>query len=222
MSGVSPATAATDRIPQIGGVDTATPAELRAQELADVAATKSLEVVRSSAEKWQTAIASLLGLFTLSGLIKGPDDFAKVDERWQPAIPAFLALAAFSGVLALLLAARAAHGLPQRNWSIGEAYLHARQDAARTAATALWTAINLGLLSFACLATIVGILWFAPRAAPTAKSTLLATDQVIACGPLSAAPGGGLLVRDQLTGSDVRISASELRVVQQVAACPTP
>jgi hypothetical protein len=212
-----------DPAPEIGGIDVGTSAELRAQQDATAAAAASLATVRSSAEKWQAAIASILGLLGVSGLITGPDDFLKVQEQWRWPIPILLGLTVVLALAGVVLAARAAHGLPTRGWSTGEAFVERQHRAAQSAANALWAAIACALAAFVLLSTTVGIIWFAPRAdAVGPAKTLIATETFVACGPVTAMTGPGIRLHDELTDTDVSVAAVDLRLLQEVRTCPKP
>jgi hypothetical protein len=207
-------------IPANNGGGEATPADLEAQVAAQVAATNQLPNVRAAAEKWAGAIGTIVGLFTLSGLVKGPDDFAKVNAAWQPVIPVLLGLAVALGLIATLLAARAAYGWPKRSWLVGSLYMQDQRSAAITAARSLIVAIVSAVLSFALFATAVGIIWFAPRAAPQTSLSLVTTSTTVVCGELRSIDKSGITISDMVTGHDVTIPSGAVQLVEQVTACP--
>lgn len=197
----------------------ASPGMLKAQEAADSASSKSLESVRESAGKWQTTITTMIGLFALSGFVKGPDDFAKVASSWQWGIPWILGLIALTGVSAVLLAGRAANGLPKKGWSDAADYMGRQQTAADDAASALRWAITLAVVAFGLLVLMVGILWFAPRAPAETSNSLVTTRSAVYCGPIAPSPNG-IEVADTLGGSKVDVPAADIIGMQQVRTCP--
>lgn len=209
-----------DRIPSTAGGSVATQAQLAAQRAADNAAAEALSALRASAEKWQAAIGTILGLFAISGLIKGPDDLAKVDPAWLPAIAMLLAVGVALGLAATVLAARAAYGYPVWSWSIGDAYVADRRQALTGTASSLRRAIGSAILAFVAFFLAVGILWFGPRATG-ATYTLATTQTRIVCGKLVAVTPADITIDDKLTGDQVVLAAAEILVMQSTASCPT-
>lgn len=209
-----------ERIPEHRGAGRASQEELTEQLAAEKAADNALASIRGGAEKWQAVIATILGLFAVSGLVKGPDDFAKVDPAWQSLIPLLLAAAVLFGLGATYLAARAAFGLPRLVWSFGNDYASARRAEESNAATSLNRAIIGALVAFLCFASVVGILWFAPRAPKDAKLSMITTRTQLACGEIKGAVPGALKVADRLSGGDVTIQPGDILVLQPVSSCP--
>lgn len=207
-------------IPANQGGGEATPSDLAAEQAAQDAAGSQLTSVRGAAEKWAGAIGTLIGLFTLSGLVKGPDDFAKVNPAWQPAIPVLLGVAVVAGLLATLLAARAAYGLPKVAWLTGSLYAEDQTSAAATSARRLLMAIVAGVVSFALMAASVGIIWFAPRAASSASLSLLTTSTMVACGELKSLGRSDITIADLTTGHEVTIPSGSVQLIERVATCP--
>jgi|GEM_PF-1067109 hypothetical protein len=201
--------------------DSATPKELSAQLTAEKAHDQALPIIRATAEKWQAAIAGILGLFTLSGFIKGPSDFAAVDRSWQPFIPALLLAAAATGGFAMWLAACAAYSPPHWRLRTGKDYAHRQVRSTAAFAADLRLGIVLALVSWACLAATVAVLWFAPRApTPAASLELLTTPTRLVCGVLESVNGTGVTIADRISGSDVMTSLSDIRLMQSTSVCP--
>jgi hypothetical protein len=199
----------------------ATPRDLSSQLTAEKAYDDALPAIRATAEKWQAAIAGTLGLFTLSGLIKGPSDFAAVDAFWQPLIPALLLAAAASGGFAMWLAAAAAYSPPVWKLRTGKDYAVRQVRSTAAFAADLRVGIALALVSWACLAATVGVLWFAPRArTPAASLELLTTPTRVVCGELKAVTAMGVTIADQLSSSDVVTPLSDIRLMQTTSVCP--
>lgn len=208
------------RRPEVRGGAEAKPDDLAAQEAAEAASSDSLKQLRDGAAKWETAIATVLGLFAISGLIKGPDDFAKVAADWRYLIPWFLGAAVALGLLATFLAAQAAHGLPRRRWAIGEDYFTRRDRSELSTATNLNRAIGAAFLSFALFTIVVGILWFAPRATPSVDLSLLTTADQIVCGEIKGITTTSITVADELTAADVTVALPDLLGLRPASKCP--
>jgi len=179
-----------------------------------------LETIRAAAEKWAGAIATIIGLFAISGIVKGPDDFAKVAVPWQFGVPIAWASAVTLGAVATVLAARAAYGLPQEAWLVGSVWVRERAIATKTAATWLYAAIGCALASFISFALAVGILWFAPRSTPLASLTLVTTSSTLVCGQLKSITMSEMTIADQMSGHDVTTSSSDVRIILSVTSCP--
>ena len=208
------------RKPENTGGGAGTMAGRLADEAARNAEATQLETVRAAAEKWAGAIATIIGLFALSGIIKGPDDFAKVAMPWQIAIPIALTLAVGCGLTATLFAARAAYGLPKEIVAIGPIWTEERLRATKTAAKFLYAAIGGAVASFAAFAFAVGVLWFAPRAASPTSMTLLTTSTTLVCGQVKSVTMAQITIADVVTGGDVTTEAGAIRFMTAVSSCP--
>jgi MFS family permease len=207
-------------IPSHGSGEAATPEELAAQLDADKAVAGALKNVRSAAQKWQAVVGTILGLFAISGFIKGPADFLAVDPAWRWSIPWLLAIAVAAGLVATLLAAWAAIGLPHWRWIAGETLAESRHKAMRTATDSLIGAIVMAVVAYLLFAIAVGLLWFAPRAG-NASVTLITTRTRVVCGQISSLTQKGVTIADQLSGADVTVRLADIQVVQTTSICPT-
>lgn len=206
-------------IPANSGGGAATPAELGAQLAAESAASTQLKAVRTSAEKWAGAVGTLLGLFAITGFVKGPEDLMSLDPTWRPGFLVLIALGLLLGLVATLLAARAAYGWPAQAPLTGLLYEQWQASAARTSARCLVTAVVSAVSGYLLLVAAVGLLWFGPRAqSPTL--TLVVTQSSLVCGRLASLEVTGLSILDPLTGIKTAIPYSDLRVIETVSACP--
>jgi hypothetical protein len=140
------------------------PAERRAAEKLESIGANELVRVRDAATKWQAGLASLVALVTTVFAIKGPSTVEGLTTGYRIAVAALTLLAILLAVGALLLASRAAHGLPQRRkvpTDITQVLNWDHEEAVLAAARLRW-AVNCFGASVLLLATTTGVMWLAP------------------------------------------------------------
>jgi hypothetical protein len=102
----------------------ATISDAKWEERAEKLSFDALPNIRSSAEKWAGTIATVLAIFGIVTLVKGPSDVTKVKGSWWFAanetwVIMLLAFAVGLAVLATVRAARAAYGTPGEFYFVG-------------------------------------------------------------------------------------------------------
>jgi hypothetical protein len=206
----------------------ATLSDAKWEKLAEELSFGALKSVRASAAKWTGAIATLLAIFGIVTLVKGPADVSKVSGSWHnTSIETWVIILLGGAVLlaagATFCAALAAYGLPRRMRYVGaEVRRVNRQEAARSR---MWLNVSwpLALVSVIGLAAAVGLTWLYTPDDPTAPSQTIVftTDGVAACGKLQAATDKQTIVVLQ-KGQDTatKINVSDVTALGTLGTCP--
>jgi hypothetical protein len=206
-----------------GGRRPATLYEEEWEAIAEKLEFDSLGNVRAAAEKWTGALATMIGIFSVAAIVKGPSDVAKLDLGWTIVVAAATGAAIASALWATYLGARAAYGFPEKFRFVGtevrRLYRTQTEKSARDLAGAIhWVMRAIGLLAIA-----LGVLWFAtPKDTAVAASMLVVqSNGQVVCGALQSPPDGRT-VRIKPTGGDeaMDIRASKIRSVTSVPTCP--
>ena len=198
--------------------------EQRAEELSF----QALPNVRSIAEKWTGTIASILAIFGIVTLVKGPEDVTKVEgslfgvayETW---VLILLGLAVFCAVAATVSAASAAYGQPKDLRFVGEEVRRLYRDDAKNAAKKLRISRWLSLAAVTSLALAVGITWLKTPEQPAevGKILVIGKSGIRACGELQASRGGGnVRILEQGAKTPQTVPVGEIVSVAAVASCP--
>src|SRR6476619_1678188 len=96
--------------PVVVGDAPATPEDLYWRAAAAKMRSEELSNPRARAEKWATAMASLIALVSVSTLLAGRDALQKIDETWRLAIMVLAVLAVVAAAVATYFGARASQG----------------------------------------------------------------------------------------------------------------
>lgn len=206
----------------------ATLAEARWEKRAEELSFSALESVRGTAAKWAGTIATLLAIFSVVTLVKGPEDVTKVEgsygwaslETW---VILLLGVAVALAAAATFLAALAAYGLPGDFRFVGSEVRRLHRRAATSAAIWLDLSWMLALGAIVSLALGVGITWLnTPDDAAVPSKTIVVTDAgVRACGKLLPSSGEQTIVilePGQQEGTP--IPAADITALGTIAACP--
>lgn len=198
--------------------------EKRAEELSFTA----LASVRSVAEKWTGTIASLLAIFSIVTLVKGPSDLAKVEgsfagvslETW---VIALLGVAVLLGAAATVLAAMAAYGLPRDFRFVGAEVRKLHREEATTASRNLEDSRYFAVASVVVLAVAVGVAWLnaSEDATSPAKTVVIDGDGIAACGQLMpSTQSGQLAIVEKGKENATPVPLDDVRAIGAISACP--
>ena len=203
----------------------ADPALVTAAEALRDAAPRQLGDLRSAAEKWIAGITALYGLFGLAGVVITRDSVAKLTTGWQIAIAASALVAVALAAWSIYWIYRAAYGWPKvrsvRDDDELRAWYAAQLAAPAASAALLRAGVRAAAASLAALTLAVGLLWFAPVAAPVTpliQATLENGSQV--CGTLLPTTAGPTVrIRSSADGTVAVIPLSQIARLTSVAAC---
>ncbi|MEU8819390.1 hypothetical protein [Actinoplanes sp. NPDC048796] len=184
-----------------------------------------LAALRAAGDKWTAGIAALIGLAGLILPLAGRDAIRSLLPWIQIAVGVLLALAFAAAAAAVLLAYRAAHGMPAvRPVGDDDALLdwyQAYRDRPRAAARHLRRAIQAALATVAALAVAVGLVVFGPAKPPTSEPVQITKpDGSVVCGVfLPSTADGRLRVRRADDGEVAALSPDDISRVKPVKAC---
>jgi hypothetical protein len=206
----------------------ATIAEAKWEERAEELSFDALKSVRGIAEKWTGAVATLLAIFSIVALVKGPEDITKVEgshlgislETW---VVIFIAIAVGCGAAATILAALAAYGLPQNFRFVGSEVRRLQRTEARKGATRLGRARYLAVAAVVALGIAIVVTWLNAKEEPAApaKTLILDSNGIRACGTLQkSAETGRLEVLEKGKKNATAVPVEEVTAVGAIAACP--
>ena len=203
----------------------ADPTLVTAAEALRDAAPRQLGDLRSAAEKWIAGITALYGLFGLAGVVITRDSVAKLTTGWQIAIATSALVAAALAAWSIYWIYRAAYGWPKvrsvRDDDELRAWYAAQLAAPATSAALLQAGVRAAGASLAALTLAVGLLWFAPVAAPVTpliRATLENGSQV--CGTLLPATAGpAARIRSSADGTVAVIPLGQIARLTSVAVC---
>ena len=168
-----------------------------AEKLRTAADDFGLAGVRTAATAWGASITALLGIFAAVAVIKGPDSLTSVGG-WQAQVAAVLILLANAvGIVAVLLCALAAQGVPV--WKEGVnpwSFRTAIRTRAQKATSQLELSRYLVVVVLILVAEALGLTWLTAVGHAPAKSVhaMVVTDSNVICGQLSSQDGVVLLV----------------------------
>jgi hypothetical protein len=203
--------------------------DLKWEARAEKASFDALSDIRSSAEKWTGAIASILAIFSGVALIKGPDDVTKLqgsvellwwDVSWETVASSLVVLTIVSGLYATRLAAQAAYGTPEDFRFTGATVRQLHRRQAKDAAGQLKWARRCAGAAVIFLTIAVGITWRHTPEKPVVPENILVvnrTDPAV-CGTLQTDTRGNVEVLDD--GVSRPIDPAEVVSITTVASCP--
>jgi len=183
-----------------------------------------LAEIRSKAEKWETTIGTLLGIIGVVSFVEGPKKLSEL-ERWpaQWVLIGGVALAAALAFLAIILAAKAAQGIPKHfDVLTGPALAQLNAESAENAASDLKRSRYLAIAATAVLATGTLLAWGYGLAKDTEEkvSALVVTgDGAVSCGQLKDQGSQGLALVDEDKTTILKLT-SNVQQLQVVTACP--
>jgi hypothetical protein len=201
------------------------PALVTAAEALRDAAPRQLSDLRSAAEKWIAGITALYGIFGLSGVVITRDSVTKLTTGWQVALGAAALVAVTLAAWAIYWIYRAAYGWPKvrsvRDDKELRAWYSAQLAAPATSAALLRSGVRAAGASLAALTLAVGLLWFAPVAAPvTPRIQATLESGSLVCGTLMpAAAEGDARIRSSVDGNVMLIPLSQIVGLTAVATC---
>jgi hypothetical protein len=215
----------------------ANPYLIEAARTARSASHPELMVIRTAAEKWIGGVTALLGVFTLTGVITGADDVAKLGGKrftpisnwtllpfWELSFVVLAVMATIFAALAIFASYKAAYGWPKsrdvkNDEQLGKLYQE-WLNAPKTAADSLRLGAQLAAVALAFVVITLLVLWLAPR--QESGGTLIKiekTDESQVCGePLKSTSAGELRVRAR--GNPQTVKLSEISKVDGVGDCP--
>lgn len=135
------------------------------------------------------AVGTLLGLFSLAGLIFAKDAIENLAPGYQEVFAALAAIALAAAAAGTYLANKAAYGWPRKDEVTNDAQLRAffnhYRGRAQQSADNLRQGVYCTLASVAALLAALMVLWFGPAAtAPEPLVKLTSRDGSISCGSL--------------------------------------
>lgn len=178
-----------------------------------------LDVVRSTAAKWQATIATLLGIFGSVAFVGGVAKVDELDKSDATVAKTLVAVAVVLALLAVLAAAFAAMGVPRRTLDATWQWL--QRESSDRASRALIALRVSQLLSLAAALCVVGgslklLLDSSPK--PPADPHAIATvDGVAQCGRLVG--GRSALQLKTKSGATIALTGNVEQLVM-VDACP--
>jgi hypothetical protein len=219
----------TDQYVRVRAAGTpATLSEAKWEKRAEELSLGALDSVRASAAKWTGTIATLLAIFGVVSLVKGPSDITKVsgsfasvgNETWVIIV---LGVAVALAAAATFLSALAAYGLPTRMRYVGAEVRRKHREAAESSRKRLNWSWLLALGALIALALAVGVTWLkTPDDPATPSRTIVFTDGGVgACGKLQAATSPGtvsILEKGQKTAT--LIDVRDVTAIGTLASCP--
>ncbi|MEO8749009.1 MAG: hypothetical protein ABI384_01310 [Allobranchiibius sp.] len=132
--------------------------------------------VKAAAEKWIGGVSSLIGLFSLAGVMTAKDALKGLSTASRVAIAAGLVLTIVAAAASLILAYTAAYGWPGTvDVSTNEKtkrWYERLQTSPQGGANLLRWAVLLALVTVGLLLVVVMLLWFLPRTPVAAVEAL--------------------------------------------------
>lgn len=199
----------------------------------------ALAGIRTSAEKWAATVASILAIFSVVALIKGPEDITKVqddlgvrgwlmpdrfefDISFEHMAVFFVAVAIGFAILATTSAAVAAYGLPKDFRFTGEKVRELYREEAKEAALQLWRARWSAVFAVVFLGLAVGITWLATpdKSEPGSSVLVVRTVGRPVCGALQASRRGTVQILEKGSKEPRAVDVDEVVAMTAVAACP--
>jgi hypothetical protein len=206
----------------------ATLAEARWEKRAEELSFGALESVRASAAKWTGTIASLLAIFAVVSLVKGPSDVTKVSGSfwifsYETIVIFLIGVSVAVAAGATVCAALAAYGLPTRLRYVGQAVRQNHRREVRLSRLFLNVSWISALFALVGLAVAVGITWLATPDEPAAPTrTIVFTDAGVgACGQLQVASSAGTVsILEKGKDNATVVDVADVTALGTLAACP--
>jgi hypothetical protein len=177
-----------------------------------------LDAVRKQAETWRNGLAGATALVGAVLVVKGKDDFTRLDTPYAVGVPLVLGFALLLLLTATALAVYAAAGEPGDRFTLNGETLRAWteveiEDAWRSIARArALTGIGITLI---VAATVTA--WFAPVKAPETPLVRIHAEDVQVCGKLLQQDGSLLRVGEADRYQIIPLTG--LVTVEKVRAC---
>ncbi len=211
----------------------ATIVEAKWDKLAEDLQFTALASIRAMAEKWAGTIATLLAIFGIVTLVKGPDDLSKVTGSWgwsivpnaaiETWIILLLGLTVALAATATVLAASAAYGMPRHFRFVGEAVRRLYRDEAAAAARRLYWARSTAITAVITLSIAIGLTWLntPDQPATPTKVLVLDNDGIRACGDLQTSTSKDqLAVLEKGKKLATPINTADITAIATIATCP--
>lgn len=196
----------------------ATPADRMWDELAVKLAADALPRVQSAAEKWSGTIAALTGILGIVAFVEGPNEVTELTGWYEYAVPVCLGLAILCAVIATVLAALVAQGVPEEFYATGTAVQRLYQTKVDEGIRRLNWSRLLALAAVVFLVLAVGLNWYGDRESgdPVPNVLIVSTSGQAECGTLARDPAGALAV--EVAGTPVALR--DVASVDVVDGCP--
>ncbi|XVV17199.1 hypothetical protein ACQP2X_23325 [Actinoplanes sp. CA-131856] len=184
-----------------------------------------LTAIRAAGDKWTAGIAALIGLAGLILPLAGRDAIRSLLPWAQITVGLLFAVAFAGAATAILLAYRAAHGMPAIR-PVGDDsalldWYQAHRARARTAARHLRRAIQAALATVVALAAAVGVVVFGPVKPATSEPVQITKpDGSVVCGVfLTSTADGQIRLRRADDGEVAAIPPGDITRIKPVKAC---
>ncbi|AGI89477.1 Hypothetical protein XNRR2_3134 [Streptomyces albidoflavus] len=161
-----------------------TRSERRWAELARDLEFTRLPELRRQAEGWRTGLTGLTTLFAILVLLKGRDNLSDLPEGARATATGLLVTAFVSLTVGSLLAARAAHGAPEREILLGGQSLRrwTEQEVARVTRALAWAYV-LCVLGVVMVVGALGVAWLTTQESGS-RPVVVRTNTGVLCGDL--------------------------------------
>lgn len=191
-------------------------AKLRADQLTNV---------RASAEKWATAMGSLIALVSVSTMLTGRDALLKIDPPWRLSVLVLADVAVAAAAFATYLGARASQGEPEEFWATGADLSRKMPGWIEAAIRDLARARGAAIVALLSAGAAAGAFVTAPAPAPTQAgdglSIVVQAEGPIPCGRLGAS-ANVLTVTPPVEGAmPIEIAPSSVLAIHAVEECPS-
>lgn len=207
-------------VPQIRS---APPGQAATAAIALVSAGSPVKEIRASAEKWASAVTTLIGLFGIAAVVFGKDAATSLNAHAALALGLTAGAALLCAITGVLLIWRAAHGWPivksiKSDDDLVEWY-KAREDP-RVAVASFRRALAATVLSVVLLGAAVGIVWYSPRIDPPRTQVLIGlTDGSSVCGRLEASTIAGRIAVQKADGAISSLPFTQAIRLEVVSKC---
>lgn len=175
--------------------------ERRWAELARDLEFSRLPELRRQAEGWRTGLTGLTALLAILVLLKGRDDLSDLPDSARAAVGGLLTTAFVLLLMGSLLAARAAHGGPERELLLGGQALRrwTEREVARVTRALAWAYLCC-VLGVILVVGALAVAWVMTRE-PGTPPVVVRTDTQVLCGELIVADRQHLEISPERGGS---------------------
>jgi hypothetical protein len=159
--------------PRVVGARAATADDLRWDDRAADLAFNELPNLRTAAERWVASLGTVLGVFGVVLVVKGPADIAKIQNDVLYVLAGvLLAAAATSALTAIILGAFAAQGSPREVERYTGEYIRTRyRHEARLAAKQLRLSRLAAIVAVVLLGGAIGVTWYGTPRTPITETS---------------------------------------------------
>jgi hypothetical protein len=160
-----------------------------------------LDVVQSSASKWQVAIAAFLGVYATTGFVLGPDKLSTwpIKGFWEVVSLGALIVAGLAGIVAIFFANLATQGIPKfatgRVISPTDMYELTKDRASRAIGQLKIAILVAGIAGFLAVGTSTWVLVAGATASTPPQFATVTTRHGDFCGTLSSGSDGRISLR---------------------------